>query len=187
VRFPPTSEIRKLRKNLDITQTELSKGSGVSQSTIAKIERGTISASYDTVVALFEALDRMRQTSMEDTKAIDVASKHIVTIQIDEKVHSATELMKSTGFSQLPVFSGDTPVGSLSERNVFDLLRRGKTMDELKETVISSVMEDSFPLVNENTPMSAVASMMSNCGGVLVAKKGKVVGIITNADILKLI
>jgi predicted transcriptional regulator len=187
VKFPPASEIRKLRKNLDITQTELARESGVSQSTIAKIERGTISASYDTVTAIFEALEKMRQTSMEDTKAIDVASKHVITIQSDERVHSATELMKSTGFSQLPVLSGDIPVGSLSEKSIFDMLRRGRTMDELKETIISSMMDDSFPLVNENTPMSGVASMMSNCNAVLVARKGKVVGIVTNADILKLI
>lgn len=187
MKFPPATEIRKMRKNLDVTQTELSEATGVSQSTIAKIERGRISASYDTVVSLFEALERMKQNNMKDTKAIDVASKNIVTIQSDEKVHAATELMRSTGFSQLPVLSGDVPVGSLSERSIFDLLRTGRTMEDLKDSIISSIMDDSFPLVNENTPVSSVTSIMSNCDAVLVARKGKIVGMITNADLLKLI
>jgi predicted transcriptional regulator len=187
VKFPPTSEIRKLRKTLDITQAELSRESGISQSTVAKVEAGKISASYDTVVSLFNALERMRQSNMKGMKAIDVASKNIVTIQSSEKVHSATELMRSTGFSQLPVLSGDVPVGSISERCIFDLLRMGKTMEGLKDTVISGVMDGSFPLVNENTPISSVTSMMSDCDAVLVASRGKIVGMITNADLLKLI
>ncbi|MCL1811211.1 MAG: CBS domain-containing protein [Methanomassiliicoccaceae archaeon] len=181
------SEIRRLRKSLDITQTELSKESGISQSTIAKIERERISASYETVVALFGALERMRQTNMQDMRAIDAASKKVITIQSNEKVHSATELMRSTGFSQLPVLSGDVPVGSISERSIFNLLRAGRTMDELKDTVVSAIMEESFPLVNENTPLSSVTSIMTDCDAVLVFRKGKVVGMITDTDLLKLI
>ncbi|HRR67322.1 MAG TPA: helix-turn-helix domain-containing protein [Methanomassiliicoccales archaeon] len=40
MRFPSESEIKRLRKSLDITQLELARLSGVSQSTIAKLERG---------------------------------------------------------------------------------------------------------------------------------------------------
>ena len=56
MKFPPISDIRKMRKTLDITQSQLSVESGISQSTIAKIERESISASYATVVKLFETL-----------------------------------------------------------------------------------------------------------------------------------
>ena len=187
MKFPPTSDIRRLRKSLDITQTELSQESGISQSTIAKIEKGRISASYDTIVILFDTLEQMKQKSRKDAVASDVASKTIATIQSTEKVHAATALMKSTGFSQLPVLLGDMPVGSISERGVFDLLRKGRTMDELKDTVISGIMDESFPVVSENTPISSVTTMMSNSDAVLVARKGKIVGLITNADLLKLI
>lgn len=187
MRFPPASDIRKLRKSMDITQEELSRVSGISQSTITKIENNNVSAGYDTVVLLFDTLEEMKQKRMGYTRAIDIASKNVISIQSTERVNSAIELMRSTGFSQLPVFSGDVSVGSLSERNVFDLLRTGKTMDELKDALISSIMDDSFPLVNESTPMTSVTSMMSNCNAVLVARKGKVVGMITNADLLKLI
>ena len=58
--FPPATDIRKIRVGMDITQAELAARSGVGQSTIAKIERGKISASYDTVVRLFETLEDRR-------------------------------------------------------------------------------------------------------------------------------
>ncbi|MFA7342219.1 MAG: CBS domain-containing protein, partial [Candidatus Methanomethylophilaceae archaeon] len=65
--------------------------------------------------------------------------------------------------------------------------RQGKTMEEMGEMNIARVMEDSFPVVNDNTPMENVTSLMSNCNAVLVARKGKIMGVITNADMLKLI
>lgn len=57
MRFPEVTEIKVMRKTLDITQTELSRLTGVSQSTIAKLENASINGSYETVVRLFQALE----------------------------------------------------------------------------------------------------------------------------------
>jgi len=187
MKFPPASDIRKVRKGLDVTQAQLASASGISQSTIAKIERNSISASYATIVKLFETLDEMRNTAEKNLTAADVASKGVVTVQCTDKVRVASDLMKTTGYSQLPVLKGEIPVGSISERSIFELVRQGKTMDELVETNIARVMEESFPVVNENTLMTTITSMMSNCNAVLVSRKGKIVGVITNADMLKMI
>ena len=185
--FPPASDIKRIRKSLDITQTELAAASGVSQSTIAKIERGRMSASYDTVVKLFETLDGMRREEKKDLTAADVASEKVVTVQSTDKVHQASDLMRATGYSQLPVLKGDVPVGSISERGILELLRQGSTMEELGQSVISKVMDESYPVVSDSTPVSSVTSLMSSSGAVLVSKKGKIIGLITSADILKLI
>ena len=185
--FPPASDIKRIRKSLDITQTELAAASGVSQSTIAKIERGRMSASYDTIVKLFETLDGMRRDEKKDLTAADVASEKVVTVQSTDKVHQASDLMRATGYSQLPVLKGDVPVGSISERGILELLRQGSTMEELGQSVISKVMDESYPVVSDSTPVSSVTSLMSSSGAVLVSKKGKIVGLITSADILKLI
>lgn len=185
--FPPASDIKRIRKSLDITQTELAAASGVSQSTIAKIERGRMSASYDTVVKLFETLDGMRRDEKKDLTAADVASDKVVTVQSTDKVHQASDLMRATGYSQLPVLKGDIPVGSISERGILELLRQGSTMEELGQSVISKVMDESYPVVSDSTPVSSVTSLMSSSGAVLVSKKGKIIGLITSADILKLI
>lgn len=185
--FPPVSDIKRIRKSLDVTQMELANASGISQSTIAKIERGRMSASYETVVRLFETLDGMRSEERRDLTAADVASDKVVTIQSTDRVHQASDLMRATGYSQLPVLKGDVPVGSISERLIFDLLRQGSTMDQLGQTVISKVMDESYPVVTDSTPMSSVTTLMGTSGAVLVSKKGKIVGMITSADILKLI
>mgnify|MGYP000330944378 FL=1 len=116
-----------------------------------------------------------------------MASKDIVSVQSTDRVRVASELMRTAGFSQLPVLKGDTPVGSISERSIFEKIRSGKTMDDIKDAPIYTIMDDSFPVVNESTPMSSVTAMMSDCNAVLVARKGKLVGMITKADILKLI
>ncbi len=187
MRFPPSTDIRKIRKALDLTQSELAAASGVSQSTIAKVERGTISASYNTIVKLFETLDGLGRTEDKNITAADVASKGVVTVQHDSSVKSVSDLMKSTGFSQLPILRKDVPVGSASEKSIFNLLRQGMTMEELSATTIDKVMEDPYPLISESTPISTVTSMMAHCDAILVGNRGKIVGIITNADLLKLI
>ena len=50
-------KIQEIRKKLNLTQTELSKLAGVSQSLIAKLESGHIDPAYSKVKAIFEALD----------------------------------------------------------------------------------------------------------------------------------
>ncbi len=187
MKFPPTSDIKRIRKSLDVTQMELASVSGVSQSTIAKIESGTTSASYETVVKLFESLEGMKQTEGRMLTAADVASDKVVTVQSSDRVHMASDLMRSTGYSQLPVLKGEVPVGSISERGIFDLLRQGTTMEQLGQMVICKIMDESYPVVLDSTPMASVTSLMSNSDAVLVSRKGKIVGMITNADILKLI
>ena len=109
------------------------------------------------------------------------------SVQSTDRVHQASDLMRATGYSQLPVLKGDVPVGSISERGILELLRQGSTMEELGQSVISKVMDESYPVVSDSTPVSSVTSLMSSSGAVLVSKKGKIVGLITSADILKLI
>ena len=187
MRFPPASDIKRIRKSMDVTQSELSRMSGVGQSTIAKIEGGRTSASYETVVKLFETLEQMRRGQGSDMNAMDVASTKIVSIESSALVHQASDLMRRTGYSQLPVIDSGVPVGSISERGIFELLREGSTMEDLAHTSISKVMKEPFPVVSDTAPMSAVTGLMVGYDAVLVSKKGEIVGMITNADILKLV
>ena len=186
MRFPPTSEIRKRRKMLDITQSELAAVSGVSQSTITKIEKGRISASYETVVKLFEALDALSDGN-RDIPLMDIATKEVVSVQENCTVHEATELLKSTGFSQIPVFRGDSPVGSVSERSVFRHLNNEVTLEKLSKRPVSEIMEDSFPIVPETASIDTVSRMLLSANAVLITHRGRIVGMVTNADLLKLV
>ncbi|MBO7204829.1 MAG: CBS domain-containing protein [Candidatus Methanomethylophilaceae archaeon] len=186
MRFPPASDIRKRRKMLDITQSELAEASGVSQSTITKVEQGKISASYNTVVKLFETLEKMGERNKE-IPIMDIATRDIVSVQEDSGVHEALEILKETGFSQMPVFRGDSSVGSISEKVILKLMNSGKSMDQLSRMRVSDVMEDSFPTISENTSMEGLSSMLNTSNAVLITRKGKIIGMITRADVLKLV
>ena len=181
------SDIRKMRKALDVTQSQLAAESGVSQSTIAKIERESIAASYTTVVKLFETLEEMSNDDKRNLTAKDVSSKDVVSVQSNNTVHEVSELMKSTGYSQLPVMKDETPVGSISEKRIFELMMKGTTMSELAATPVYKVMNDSYPVIPENLSMNTVTKMMSDCDAVLVHKNGKIIGMITKSDLLKVI
>jgi predicted transcriptional regulator len=187
MKFPDETEIKKLRKSLDITQSELASLSGVSQSTIAKMERGSIKGSYAAVVRIFEVLHEEMSKRREGMKAKDVASTNIVSIQANEKVKRATEVMRESGYSQMPVFNGVQHVGSISEFRILSLLRDGSKMEDLGELTVGSIMMDSFPIVSEEAAVEVVTSLLSASNAVLVSRKGSIVGIITSSDVLKLL
>jgi predicted transcriptional regulator len=52
---------------------------------------------------------------------------------------------------------------------------------------IEEIMEESFPQVSEDAPLSLISSLLQTYSAVLVAKKGNVAGIITKADLLRIL
>jgi predicted transcriptional regulator len=78
-------------------------------------------------------------------------------------------------------------VGSLSEKDIMNRIRDGQRMEELGEMRVGDIMNDTFPIVSDEAPIEAVTSLLTSSNAVLVSRKGNIVGIITNADVLKLI
>ena len=176
-----------MRLAVDMTQSEIATRSGISQSTITKIERGTINGSYEAVASIFKVLQEEMVKRRAGHTVNEVATEDVVTVQMSDNLRRASEIMRESGFSQLPVFDGKVHVGSISERGILRLLREGTSMDELGERSVTSVMEESFPIVSGETPLEIVASLLSFSGAVLVADRGEVTGIVTSSDVLKLI
>lgn len=187
MKFPPPSDIKQMRMAVDMTQAELASRSEVSQSTITKIERGTINGSYEAVASIFQILQdeigkrRARKTVKE------VATGDVISVQISCNLRKASEIMRERGFSQLPVFDGKVHVGSVSERGILRLLREGNSMVEIGEKTVESVIEEAFPIVGQETMIETITPLISYSGAVLVADRGKITGILTSSDILKLI
>ena len=59
--------------------------------------------------------------------------------------------------------------------------------DELSKQAVEKIMEEAFPTVSEETPLSMVSALLQHEPAVLVAKRGRVFGIITKADLLKVL
>jgi len=149
---------------------------------IAKIESGKINPSYLKTKAIFDMLEDLE--SQHGLKAKDICQKKVIGVQTYDTVSSAIRVMRETGFSQLPVFDKGQMVGSLTEKIILEKLV-SPTGKEVSKQAVERIMEDSFPTVSVDTPISMASALLNYEYAVLVSEKGKVTGIITKADLLK--
>jgi predicted transcriptional regulator len=182
--FPPIEEIVQKRRQLGLKQAELAKLAGVSQSLIAKLESGKIDASYKKVKTIFDALDRIEvKTKIQAGK---VLHPRIVSVQKNEPVSRIVQLMKTHGYSQLPIFDGKQSIGSISEKTILRQILDGKDLHQISALSAAEVMEEAFPQIAEDAPLALISSLLQIYSAVLVSKRGIVVGIITKADLLRM-
>jgi predicted transcriptional regulator len=183
--FPTLEEIAKKRRQLGLKQTELAKLAGVSQSLIAKLESGKIDSSYTKVKTIFDVLDRLEaKTKIQEEK---VVPNQVTGIQKDEPVSKVVRMMKDHGYSQIPVFCGKQSVGSILEKTILRQILAGKDLAQISKLSTEDIMEEAFPQVSDDAPLSLISSLLQTYSAVLVAKKGNVTGIITKADLLRMV
>jgi predicted transcriptional regulator len=183
--FPTLEDIAKKRRILGLKQAELAKLAGVSQSLVAKLESGKIDSSYTKVKTIFDVLDRLEaKTKVQEEK---VVPNQVISIQKDEPVSKVVRLMKDHGYSQIPVFKGKQSVGSISEKTILRQILDGKDLAQISKLSTEEIMEEAFPQVSEDAPLSLISNLLQTYPAVLVSKKGAVLGIITKADLLRMV
>lgn len=183
--LPKLDEIGRRRRLLALSQKELARLAGVSQSMIAKIESGRISPSYQKTKSIFDTLEGFELRNQ--LKARDVSHGRIVGVQAHDPLTKGVRLMRETGFSQLPVFNGNQAVGSLTEKTILQKLMSTPNPNEISKQPVENIMDEAFPIIGEDTPLSMVSALLQYEPAVLVARKGRVFGIITKADLLKVV
>ena len=183
--LPSIDEVAKKRRIAGLTQQKLAKLAGVSQSLIAKLESQKIDPSYTKVKAIFDALEKL-QTETE-VRAEDVMQSKIIGIQKSESVSKAVQKMAEYGYSQLPVFDGEHAVGSISEKTIIGKVSAGKDLNQISKLSVGDLMEEAFPQVGEDAPLPLISSLLQVYSAVLISTKGKIVGIVTKADLLKML
>ncbi len=174
--------ISKLRKGLGMTQKQLADLSDVSQSLIAKIESGKIDPAYSKVSQIFSALESARKK--EKKTAEQIGTERIISVLPTDRLDRAIRLMRSKGISQLPVLESGKCVGSLSEGMIVELLS-GK--GSLRSTLVGEVMSEGLPAVPAGSVVDVVVDLLRHYPAVLLERNGKLVGIVTKADLLKAI
>jgi len=182
--LPSLEEVAKKRRMLDLTQKQLARLAGVSQSLIAKLESRKIDPSYTKVKAIFDGLERIEIKT--EVHAEEVLHDKVVGVQKSDAVSKAVRLMTDHGYSQLPVFDGEHSVGSFSEKTILGQVLAGKDLTQVSMLPVGDIMDEAFPQVGEDAPLSLISSLLQVYPAVLISKKGKVVGIVTKADLLKM-
>jgi len=196
--LPELGQIKELRKKLNISQRELAKRAGVSQSLIAKIENGAIDPSFNKVRQIFEALEEVFRTLNMEGKTnasrltiYDLATKGVVSASPDEPVGRVVDKMMEGRYTQLPVMEDGKVVGSVTDDLIrsytIEATRSGiKTYDEVMETPVKEIMEPPFSILRDDTPIDLASMHLQQEEAVLVSKNGEIVGILTSADFLNL-
>jgi predicted transcriptional regulator len=175
-------QLKKIRTQLGYTQGALAEAAGVSQSIIAKIEAGDVDPTFNTLSAISNAL--RATTSKQGKRAADVMSSPVVGVQEGVKIRECAELMKKKGFSQLPVFSGERIIGTITDGHIVTLLSDARDPGRLLGEKVGNHILPIFAIVGKDTPVEALYSLFRYLPAVLVESGEKVEGIITKIDLM---
>ncbi len=185
--LPSIEELRKMRKSLGISQKELAKISGVSQSYIARLEKGEINPAYDKIRKIFEYLNTSGNRAKDiDIKADLIMTKNVITCEMNDSIISALNKMREKGFSQLPVVTTDKRIiGTITEADINDMLIKGTSIESLKHLTVRKVMGNILPQLDKQSPISMIYPLLKYSNAILILDGTELKGIITKADILK--
>jgi predicted transcriptional regulator len=172
-------EIKKIRKSLNLTQLDLAKEAGVSQSLIAKIESKNLDPTYSNVKKIISAINRLSNKTEE--KANKLMNKKLVNLFPNDSIKEAIIKMKKFEISQLPIIDeNNKPIGYISENILLDSLLNNYSKDD----PVNKIMIDCPPTINQDSPVSVVYSLLKHYPMVLVTKNGILKGIITKSDLI---
>jgi CBS domain-containing protein len=135
---------------------------------------------------------------MDNLKALQIASKNLITIEIDEKVETAYQVMRSKKIRHLLVCNKEKAIGVVSERDLmkalhieiedfYSVLVKRESFDP--KLYVRDVMSWPIKSVDEETPLLDVIDIMlkSKVSSLMVTKSQAVVGILTTDDLLEIL
>ncbi len=182
--LPGPKELRDLRLKLGLSQSELARIAGVSQSLIARIESGSVNPRFTTIKKIIDALQGEHGAST--LSARDIMKSPVIHVKPGDNVRYASRLMEKYSISQLPVIEGEVQVGSISETRIVDALAATRDHSRVSGKAVSELMSDAFPTIGPKTDIDTLSRLVGTHNAVLIVEKGKVMGIVTKADLLRL-
>ena len=111
------------------------------------------------------------------------AGEDLIIAAPDDSLRTVLDKITNNGISQLPIFQDEKPIGSLNET---DILNYAMTHPERLEDTVKSIMQNPFPVVEYDYPVSEVAQLLSKTNTAVLSRdrSGKY-QIITSFDLLK--
>lgn len=177
------SEIKRARTGLGLTQADLAKMADVSQPFIARLESGKTEASFTKVQRVFAALEKAGKPRLaEGTKIRDIMSRSVSLVAGRENIRRAAMIMKSKGISQLPVTEKGGIVGCVTEADISHAIITGP-----EDILVKNVMKPPLPMLDIESNIDIIVSLLDYSPAVLITRKGRLTGIVSRADMLKLV
>jgi len=172
------SQLKKIRKQIGLTQTEFAKKANISQSMVAKIESGKLDPTYSYVKRIEETIQFI--TKREEKEAKDIMHIGVICVKKSDNVSEIVSLFSKHKISQVPVVENNAVIGLVTESSLVD-----HAGDEgLSKKKVEEIMTESPPIITPKTKLSAVFPLLRFYPIVIVQERGKIEGVITKADII---
>lgn len=181
--LPTPDDLKKMRNELGLTQNDLASRAGVSQPLIARIEAGDVDPRLSTLRKIFNAFDAARK---EKIVAGKIMHSPVIHTSSENSIEEAVRIMEENGFSQMPVIDGGVPVGSISSDQIIHSMT-DQDIKKVSHLPVRNIMDESFPTVSPTTESNTISRILENNPAVLVLDKGKVVGVVTKHDVMKML
>jgi len=182
IKIITAEDLRKLRKRYNLTQKNLAKKAGVSQSLISRIENKTVDPRLSTIKKIFNSIITFEK---KHGTAKDVMHYPVITINAMDTVHKAINLMREKAISQLPVIKNKRIIGSIRESTLINRFSKSKNTDNFFSYSVYNIMDEAFVTVKPDTDIDSIISLfLKGKSAVLVLDHNNIIGIITKIDVL---
>jgi predicted transcriptional regulator/ribosome-associated translation inhibitor RaiA len=145
----------------------------------------------------FDLLKLLKGDSAIREKKAEDAMKFPYCINMGDSLSAARAMIKDMNVSRLPVVKDGKVEGMIDTLDLLDLIVKGETTkrgepDEerthMDSVPASAFMRKDFPTAGPETPLSVVVdSILKNQSAVIVERDGRLLGMVTPGDVLKLL
>ena len=181
--FETKDELKWIRKKFNMSQNKLAEEANITQPFIARIEKGEVSPSIETLQKMLKVIIKIKKSKL---KAIDIATTIVDHVRKHQRISDAIKILDSKGYSQIVVLEKDSEriVGSLSVKRISELIsEKGNSI--LKE-IINDHYEKPFPTINRDDSLDVVKVLLKYNDAIIVLNDdSSLAGIITHSDFLK--
>jgi predicted transcriptional regulator len=186
--LPEISEIRNIRKKMDLSLREFAKKCDLTVSWINQVEiglgdgrTGIKDPSYLKMKKIFDMYE-MEKNEKQQT-AGELCITEMISFEIGDYIEDANKIMIKNGISQIPVFKKNNCVGMVTDNVIVNLI--GSDVSKIK--IAPEMLEIPPPTVNSETPLRALRRILNYFEYVLVEKDGFIYGILVRQDLMKLL
>lgn len=95
-------------------------------------------------------------------------AKRLISVEPDQTVGQAFELMQKYNVENLPVLRQGEPIGAISESGLF--ARMMNNGQDIKGKKIAEVLEKPYPIVSFDTPLERLSTLITRENGAVLAK-----------------
>jgi len=183
--LPTAREFRYLRKKAGLTQKQLADKAGLSQSLIARIEKGDIDTKLSTAGRILDVIrksDEPRKSKSLEIK--DYMVSPVIYCKSSDPIKRVVAMMEDNGISQMPVMEAGKAVGSVVDTHLVQVLAKKGARSARRK--ISDVMSKPFPELDVSAPIDRAIELLTKNPAVLIKNGPHIAGILTKADALQL-